>query len=135
VLDLALEAMAYARYLPDADLRHAAMAAVIEFVEKSVGPDGRAKLEGAWERMSEILQEMLTKREQRGREEGRAEGRAEGLTQSVAMLLRTRFGMVPPEVQERLAAERDVDRLGEWLLLAARSTSLAEFVHGQGAEH
>lgn len=63
-----------------------------------------------------------------GREEGRDEGREDGaraLRQALATVFTAR-GLAPrPADQARIAAERDLAKLGKWIALAATATSVS----------
>lgn len=58
--------------------------------------------------------------------QGRAEGVAEGMAESILELLKSR-GVVPKKLEEKILSEKDVDRLRQWLILASKSRSAAEF--------
>lgn len=68
---------------------------------------------------------------ERGREEGRTEGRAEGKTEGVAETVLSfleDYGEVPEQVKEAIFAEKDLGTLKRWSKLAARATSIEEFL-------
>ena len=73
----------------------------------------------------------VTNIERRGRAEGRQEGRQEGQLrnqqESVLAVLETRFGEIPYDLREAVAATDDLARLKRWHRLAIQLTSLAEF--------
>ena len=50
---------------------------------------------------------------QRGKDEGRTEGRSEGEAHMLVRLMEKRFGVVPPELRERIKAA-NVATLEEW---------------------
>lgn len=64
--------------------------------------------------------------EKRIRDEGRAEGKAEGRAESVLTLLEAK-GMILPEVENAIHAQKDVAVLNQWLLLASAAENIEEF--------
>lgn len=61
----------------------------------------------------------------KGIQEGRQEGRQEGLRESLTLQLEARFGVLPPEAQQRIAA-CSADKLRELLLGLVKAQSLEE---------
>ena len=59
-------------------------------------------------------------------ENGRAEGRTEGKAEAVLTLL-AELGNIPEDMKERILQETNLDRLNQWLKLAARAESVQEF--------
>ena len=59
-------------------------------------------------------------------ENGRAEGRTEGKAEAVLTLL-AELGNIPEDMKERILQETNLDRLNQWLKLAARAGSVQEF--------
>jgi len=80
---------------------------------------------------------FITSIERLGREEGRVEGRVEGRTEGVRQALLevfpSRFGEVPPELQQRLEATSDPAQLQRWHRLAITipsANALIEVIRG-----
>ena len=59
---------------------------------------------------------------EQGREEGKSNGKAEGILD-----LLEEYGEIPDLLRQRILSEQDLDQLGRWLKLAARSDSIEEF--------
>ena len=82
------------------------------------------------ESMAETLAESMA--------ETRAESMAEPLAESLAaskvaqsiLSLAAELGTIPAEEQQRIAGEQDDETLEKWLKLAARSTTVEEFLSG-----
>ena len=82
------------------------------------------------ESMAETLAESMA--------ETRAESMAEPLAESLAaskvaqsiLSLAAELGSIPAEEQQRIAGEQDDETLEKWLKLAARSTTVEEFLSG-----
>lgn len=82
------------------------------------------------ESMAETLAESMA--------ETRAESMAETLAESLAaskvaqsiLSLAAELGTIPAEEQQRIAGEQDDETLEKWLKLAARSTTVEEFLSG-----
>lgn len=64
---------------------------------------------------------------EKGREEGKAEGKTEGIAETVISFLED-YGEVPGKVQETIFAEQDIGTLKKWSKLAARASSVEEFL-------
>jgi len=79
------------------------------------------RTEGGKVNMCRAMQELKAD----WREEGRAEGRAE----SVLVLLR-KVGTISEELIQRIMNERDINRIYDWLVLAAHANSVQEFELG-----
>ena len=66
--------------------------------------------------------------------ESMAESRAESLAASKVaqsiLSLAAELGTIPAEQQQRIAGEQDDETLEKWLKLAARSTTVEEFLSG-----
>lgn len=58
---------------------------------------------------------------------GVEEGEKQGIQNSVLEIL-YEYGEIPSEIEQKIIAEQDVDRLKSWVRLAARSRSIEEFV-------
>ena len=72
----------------------------------------------------EILEEGEIKGLEKGREEGQAIGLLKGEQNSLLMILRDRFGEVPPEVESRIRAVTEAERLQHAILRAIRISSI-----------
>lgn len=59
----------------------------------------------------------------RGRDEGKAEGKAEAIIE-----LLSEIGDVPPSLMEKITAQGNLEVLGKWLKLAAKSPTIQEFM-------
>ena len=83
------------------------------------------------------MQKGLRKGLRLGRNEGRnegeavgtAKGQAEGLRQALQEVLRSRWGVVPPEVIQRLESTPAGEQLSRMLRLAVLTPSLEAFLH------
>ena len=62
-----------------------------------------------------------------GIEKGREEGKTEGIAETVISFLED-YGEVPGKVQETIFAEQDIGTLKKWSKLAARASSVEEFL-------
>lgn len=69
------------------------------------------------------FEELMKERETQGRIEGRAEGKAESI-----LTLLGDYGEIPEELNARIMSEGKIECLTKWLKLAARVTSIEEFV-------
>ncbi|MCM1099727.1 MAG: hypothetical protein NC427_16875, partial [Ruminococcus flavefaciens] len=73
-----------------------------------------------------VRMEGIEKGRVEGRAEGRAEGRVEGRVEDILQLL-AKKGPVPAELEADIRKQKDPERLGSWLLLAARSEGVEAF--------
>ena len=62
-----------------------------------------------------------------GLEQGLSQGIAQGISDTIIEFL-SEYGTVPENVKERIIAEDDIDILRQWNKLAARASSIEEFV-------
>ena len=63
----------------------------------------------------------------RGVSQGLSQGIAQGISDTIIEFL-SEYGTVPENVKERIIAEDDIDILRQWNKLAARASSIEEFV-------
>jgi hypothetical protein len=63
-----------------------------------------------------------------GRAEGHAEGRAEGQAEAVIAVLRSRGISVPDAARKRILAQKDPQRLQQWLDKAVIATSVEDVI-------
>ncbi|MCM1026177.1 MAG: hypothetical protein NC432_07060 [Roseburia sp.] len=75
-----------------------------------------------------LYEERLKARRDRWAEDQyvRNEGRAEGKAEDILLLLKE-YGDVPPELSEKIMAERNPELLNQWLKIAARADSIEQF--------
>lgn len=73
----------------------------------------------------QLWEEKALERES-GRKEGRKEGQIQGTVTNILDLLAT-VGEVPEELSKKVEEETDLEKLRQWLLLAARVKSVTEF--------
>ena len=73
--------------------------------------------------MSQGLEQGLSQ----GLEQGLSQGIAQGISDTIIEFL-SEYGTVPEHVKERIIAEDDIDILRQWNKLAARASSIEEFV-------
>lgn len=78
-------------------------------------------------RFDELMEYAKEKGLEEGLEEGRKQGLEKGKRQTLLELLEL-HGSVPKELELRLQNEDDVEKLGQWCLLAAKVQSIAEFI-------
>ena len=71
--------------------------------------------------------EFAERMENQGIHKGKIEGRVEGKIESIFELL-TDLGTVPDEVREKITAEKDENRLKQWLKLAAKADTMEAFI-------
>ena len=64
---------------------------------------------------------------EQGLEQGLSQGIAQGISDTIIEFL-SEYGTVPENVKERIIAEDDIDILRQWNKLAARTSSIEEFV-------
>ena len=72
----------------------------------------------------ERREEIFRKEE---REEGRAEGKAEGKAESILELLEE-YGPISEELVKKIMGEKDLSTLTKWHKIAARCSSIDEFI-------
>ncbi|MDR1519896.1 MAG: hypothetical protein LBU23_07115 [Planctomycetota bacterium] len=65
-----------------------------------------------------------------GRAEGEAKGIAKGKAEGIILVLKSRFGSLPTNIQNKVRGCSDIDRLDSWITLAAVCQSLYEFKKG-----
>ena len=90
------------------------------------------------ESMAETLAESMAETLAESMAETLAESMAETLAESMAaskvaqsiLSLVAELGTIPAEQQQRIAGEQDDETLEKWLKLAARSTTVEEFLSG-----
>lgn len=88
--------------------------------------------------MAESMAETLAESMAETRAESMAEPLAKPLAESLAaskvaqsiLSLAAELGTIPAEEQQRIAGEQDDETLEKWLKLAARSTTVEEFLSG-----
>ena len=73
-------------------------------------------------RMQELLRAASTLTKVEGEQ-----GKAQGITNTIIEFL-SKHGTVPENIKERIIAENDIDILKQWNKLAARASSIEEFV-------
>jgi len=100
-----------------------------DLVYNSLNEAARRTLEAMMIKGYEYQSDFAKKYVAQGRTEGRAEGRTEGRTEEAARnlltVLRARGLAVPDAVRERILAQKDPERLEQWLEKAAVATSVA----------
>ncbi len=72
-----------------------------------------------WEKLQKVYHD--------GQREGKDLGIMEGRAESVLKLLED-YGDIPEELYEKILSEQDPDTLKKWLKLAAKASSIEEFV-------
>lgn len=90
------------------------------------------------ESMAETLAKPMAESMAETLAESMAETRAESMAESLAaskvaqsiLSLAAELGSIPAEEQQRIAGEQDDETLEKWLKLAARSTTVEEFLSG-----
>lgn len=84
-----------------------------------------------WEAKFMLLEEMMKEERAEGVKEGLREGietgRREEQQSSILSILQL-HGAVPEALQERISKEKDTEVLKSWVLLAAQTTSVEEFI-------
>ena len=99
------------------------------------------KLEAGYMTMEEYIREEAERRAKLmapSIAESMAESMAEPMAESLAaskvaqsiLSLAAELGTIPAEQQQRIAGEQDDETLEKWLKLAARSTTVEEFLSG-----
>ncbi len=138
-----LEALRLAETIADEKERTDCVGAIIgmgyQFLDEAQQTEIREVAKGMGVPMDDFLADLaedyrleglakgLAKGREEGREEGITEGLKEGRTQSILLLLQSRFGEVPLSLREALGQEQWDDRLAALLLAAANVGSLEEF--------
>lgn len=79
-----------------------------------------------WEELEYAREDGREEGRTEGKAEGRAEGRAEGKADSVLYLLK-RIAPVREELQQKIYEETNIERLEQWLEVAAEAKSIEEF--------
>ena len=82
----------------------------------------------AEELYKEGWQEGREEGREQGREEGREQGREEGQRRSVLAALEARFGIVPPDVRQKVLSLRLERELSQAIKRAVTCGSLADFI-------
>ena len=95
----------------------------------------RGVSQGLEQGLSQGLEQGLSQGLSQGLEQGLSQGLAQGLSQGIAQGISdtiieflSEYGTVPENVKERIIAEDDIDILRQWNKLAARASSIEEFV-------
>ncbi|MFO0572677.1 MAG: HEPN domain-containing protein [Polyangia bacterium] len=81
-------------------------------------------------RWARSLAELAEQRAQVERQQGKAEGTRQAQAEAVLVVLRARGLTVPPELEQRIRACADPERLARWLQRAATAPSAAEALAG-----
>ncbi len=74
----------------------------------------------------EIKRDAKREGRKEGKKEGRKEGKREGKYEAILELLGD-YGTVPKEIRRLITKEKDMEKLGIWLRLAAKAQSIEEF--------
>ena len=61
------------------------------------------------------------------RKEGRVEGKAEGKADTIVLILNSKFGFIPDDVEKRINQITDIEQLNHLILFATRCQSLEDF--------
>lgn len=69
-----------------------------------------------------LLEEMMKDEKKQGRLEGQLEGKIDSI-----YILLTKKGTVTAELREKLSAEKNTEKLDQWIALAAQVKSVEEF--------
>ena len=97
-----------------------------DFVSKvRVSPEARFEYM-TWE--EKIFYERLEAKDE-GRIEGKIEGKIEATIDNILEILEE-HGNLSEDVAERIKEEKDIEKLKSWLKLAAKSSTIQEFVEG-----
>ncbi len=95
----------------------------------------RGVSQGLEQGLSQGLSQGLEQGLSQGLAQGLSQGLAQGLSQGIAQGISdtiieflSEYGTVPENVKERIIAEDDIDILRQWNKLAARASSIEEFV-------
>ena len=75
-----------------------------------------------------IFEELLKEERSEGKTEGRIEGRIEATAEAILELLEV-LGPVPGHLSSVICSETDLELLKKWHRLAARSTSVQQFIN------
>ena len=75
-----------------------------------------------------IFEELLKEERSEGKTEGRIEGRIEAMAEAILELLEV-LGPVPGHLSSVICSETDLELLKKWHRLAARSTSVQQFIN------
>ena len=90
-------------------------------------PVWKKALEGWNVRESSAVNEWIAEARVEGRAEGEARGEAIGQITALVAFLEARFGQVPADLEGAIRLATDPTRLKNWVPLAARAATLAEF--------
>ena len=123
----------YEAYLKRVRDDHAWRAHVWKEAEREGMEKGReeGRKEGKVEGREEGRKEGKTEGREEGRKEGKAEGKAQGKAENVLSFL-NEYGRIPDDLRARILSQRDVEKLDEWVKIAARSQSVGEFKEKAG---
>ena len=83
--------------------------------------------QGLSQGLSQGLEQGLSQGLAQGLSQGLSQGIAQGISDTIIEFL-SEYGTVPENVKERIIAEDDIDILRQWNKLAARASSIEEFV-------
>ena len=83
--------------------------------------------QGLSQGLSQGLEQGLSQGLAQGLSQGLSQGIAQGISDTIIEFL-SEYGTVPENVKERIIAEDDIDILRQWNKLAARVSSIEEFV-------
>jgi flagellar biosynthesis/type III secretory pathway protein FliH len=78
--------------------------------------------------MYKTWEETRAEARSEGHAEGRAEGRAEARANDVLTVLRVRGIAVPEAVRQQILAQKDLQRLEQWLEKAAVATAIGDVI-------
>lgn len=73
------------------------------------------------------FEELLRSREKDGISQGISQGIVQGKVEDILELLED-YGSVPEQLTEKILAQQDVEILKKWHKLAAKVTSIEEFI-------
>jgi flagellar biosynthesis/type III secretory pathway protein FliH len=99
----------------------------LKFEEDWNEKKGRAKeMQLTWEN-SNLAEAHRKKARQEGKKEGKKEGKQEGKQEDILVLLAD-YGLISQDLKERIKSETKPETLTKWLKLAAKVTTIEEFV-------
>ena len=105
-----------------------------EYIRDEAERRAESMAEALAESMAESMAETLAKPMAESMAETLAKPMAESLAASKVaqsiLSLAAELGTIPAEQQQRIAGEQDDETLEKWLKLAARSTTVEEFLSG-----
>jgi hypothetical protein len=103
----------------------------LDLVYNSLNGAARRSLEAmmkSYEYQSDFAKRYVAQGRTEGRAEGRAEGRTEEAARNLLTVLRARGFAVPEPVRARILAEKDPERLEQWLEKAVVATSVTAVI-------